>query len=188
MVPSSEITELLIDWSNGNQQVLDKLFPLIENELHRLAHYNLRRVNPGITLQTTALINEAYIRLVNQRDVHWQNRAHFFGISAQIMRRILLNYVRDQHRIKRGGRAVQVSLSEVAVVSPEKSDELLALEEALCRLSEVDERKAKVVELRYYGGLSVEETAEVLKVSGITVMRDWNLAKAWLAREIRNEK
>jgi RNA polymerase sigma-70 factor (ECF subfamily) len=188
MNPSQEITELLIDWSNGNQQALDRLFPLIEKELHRLAHYYMRRVQPGNTLQTTALINETYIRLVNQRDVEWQNRAHFFGISAQIMRRILLNYVRDQKRLKRGGGAMPISLSNVAVVSPEKSEELLALEEALSRLQQFDERKSKVVELRYFGGLSVEETAEVLKVSQITVTRDWNMAKAWLAREIRCEK
>ncbi len=188
MTSSQEITELLIDWSNGNQQALDQLFPLIEKELHRLAHYYMRRVQPGNTLQTTALINETYLRLVNQRDVQWQNRAHFFGISAQIMRRVLLNYVRDQRRLKRGGGAVQVSLSNVAVVSPEKSDELLALEDALRRLEKIDERKSKVVELRYFGGLSVDETAEFLKVSQITVIRDWNMAKAWLAREIRCEK
>ncbi|HEX8250699.1 MAG TPA: sigma-70 family RNA polymerase sigma factor [Pyrinomonadaceae bacterium] len=188
MVSSSKITELLIDWSNGDKEALDKLFPLIERELHRLAHYYMRRVQPGNTLQTTALINETYIRLVNQSDIQWQNRAHFYGISAQIMRRILLNYVRDQNRMKRGGGAVQVSLSEVAVISPEKSAELLALEEALCRLEQIDKRKSKVVELRYFGGLNVEETAEVLKVSKITVMRDWNMAKAWLAREISDEK
>lgn len=188
MIQSSEITGLLIDWSNGDRDALEKLFPLIEKELHKLAHYYMQRLRPGNTLQTTAIINETYIRLVNQRDVQWQNRAHFFGISAQIMRRVLLNYVRDQKRIKRGGAAIQVSLSDVAVISPEKSDELLALEEALCRLELVDERKAKVVELRYFGGLSVEETAEFLKISPITVMRDWNMAKAWLAREIRCEK
>jgi RNA polymerase sigma-70 factor, ECF subfamily len=188
MISSSEITELLVDWSNGNQEVLDKLFPLIEKELHRLAHYYMQRIQPGNTLQTTALINETYLRLINQRDVNWQNRAHFYGISAQIMRRILLNYVRDQKRIKRGGGAVQVSLSDIAVVSPEKSSELLALDDALNRLEKIDARKSKVVELRYFGGLSVEETAEVLKVSKITVMRDWNMAKAWLAKEIRQNE
>ena len=187
MNPSSEITRLLIEWSEGNRTALDKLFPLIEKELHRLAHYYMQRLQPGNTLQTTALINETYLRLVDQRDVHWQNRAHFFGISAQIMRRILLNYLRDKKRYKRGGGAVAVSLSEVAVISPEKSGEIIALEEALRRLELIDERKSKVVELRYFGGLSVEETAEVLKISKITVMRDWNMAKAWLARAIRNE-
>ena len=187
MLSSSEITELLIDWSNGDREALDKLFPLIEKELHRLAHHYMQQIRPGNTLQTTALINETYIRLVNQRDVHWQNRAHFFGISAQIMRRVLLNYARDQRRVKRGGGAAQISLSAIAAISPEKTDVLIALEEALCRLELFDSRKSKVVELRYFGGLSVEETAEVLKISKITVMRDWNVAKAWLAREIRNE-
>jgi RNA polymerase sigma factor (TIGR02999 family) len=186
MSSSMEITGLLIDWSNGDQIALDKLLPLVERELHRLAHHYMRRINPGNTLQTTAVINETYLRLIDQKKVHWQNRAHFFGIAAKLMRRILLNYVRDQKRLKRGGGATKVSLSEVAVISNEKTDELLALEEALCRLALIDERKSQVVELRYYGGLSVEETAEVLKVSKITVMRDWNMAKAWLAREIRN--
>ncbi len=188
MVSSNEITGLLVDWGNGRQEALDKLLPLVEKELHRLAHHHMRRLQPGNTLQTTALINETYIRLVDQKKVRWQNRAHFFGIAAQMMRRILLNYVRDQKRIKRGGGAVKVSLSEVAVISAERTDELLALEEALSRLTTIDERKSRVVELRYYGGLSVEETAEVLQISKITVMRDWNMAKAWLAREIRNEK
>lgn len=159
--------------------------PLVERELHRLARHYMRRENPGHTLQTTALVNEAYLRLIDQKNVHWQNRAHFFGIAAQIMRRILLNYARDRHRAKRGGHAVQVSLSEVAVMSEEKSSELIALDEALERLAAIDERKARVVELRYFGGLSVEETAEVLKVAPITVIRHWNMAKAWLARELQ---
>lgn len=182
-----EITALLIDWSNGNREALDRLFPLVERELHRLARHYIRREQPGNTLQTTALINETYLRLVDQKKVRWQNRAHFFGISAQIMRRFLLNYVRDQKRLKRGGGAIQISLSEVTYLSTKKSDELVALDEALKRLAEIDERKSQVVELRYFGGLSVEETAEVLNVSSITVIRDWNLAKAWLSREIRNE-
>ena len=181
-----EITELLIDWGNGNRDALNKLFPLIEGELHRLAHYYMQRLHPGNTFQTTALINETYIRLVGQKDVRWQNRAHFFGISAQIMRSFLLNYARDQRRLKRGGGALKVELNEFAVVSPEKTDELIALEEALCRLQAQDPRKCRVVELRYFGGLSVEETAEVLKLSKITVMRDWKMAKAWLARELQN--
>ena len=183
---TSEITGLLIDWSNGDKSALEKLLPLVESELRRLAHSYMRRENPDHTLQTTALVNEAYLKLVDQNKTHWQNRAHFFGIAAQIMRRILLNYARDQHRAKRGGNAVQVSLSQAAIVSPEKSSELLALDEALKRLAEVDERKSRVVELRYFGGLDVEETAEVLRVSPITVMRDWKFAKAWLAREIEN--
>ena len=166
----------------------EDLFPLVEKELHRLAHHYARQLNRGNTLQTTAIINETYLRLVDQNRVEWQNRAHFFAIAANMMRRILLNHLRDKNRLKRGGRAVHVSLSEAMVFSDKKSDEILALEESLCRLAEIDERKSRVVELRFYGGLSVEETAEVLKVSAITVIRDWNMAKAWLAREIRNEE
>jgi RNA polymerase sigma factor (TIGR02999 family) len=180
-----DITALLIDWSKGDKAALDKLFPLVERELHRLAHSYMRKEASDHTLQTTALVNEAYLRLVDQKNTRWQNRAHFFGIAARIMRRILMNYARDQQRLKRGGNAIQVSLSEADVVSGTKVSELLALDEALDRLATIDERKAKVVEFRYFGGLSVEETAEVLDVSSITVTRDWNMAKAWLAREIR---
>jgi RNA polymerase sigma factor (TIGR02999 family) len=183
-----EISALLIDWSNGDKAALDKLLPLVERELHRLAHSYMKKEKPDHTLQTSALVNEAYLRLVDQRHTRWQNRAHFFGIAAQIMRRILLNHARDQHRVKRGGEAVQVSLSEVAMVSGEKSAELLALDEALQRLADFDLRKSQVVELRYFGGMSVEETAEVLRVSPVTVMRDWNLAKAWLARELEDAR
>ncbi len=184
--PSSEITGLLVDWSNGDQTALEKLLPLVEQELHRLAHSYMRRENPDHTLQTTALVNEAYLKLIDQKKTRWQNRAHFFGIAAQIMRRILLNYARDQHREKRGGKAVQVSLSKVAVVCVEKPEELIALDEALKRLAMIDERKARVVELRYFGGLEIEEIAEVLKVSAVTVMRDWKFARAWLFREMGN--
>jgi RNA polymerase sigma factor (TIGR02999 family) len=187
MKTSTDITELLIDWGNGNREALEKLIPLVERELHRMAHQQIRRARSGNTLQTTALINETYIRLVDQNRVAWQNRAHFFGIAASLMRRILLNYIRDQNRLKRGGGDIQVSLSEAMTVSNEKNREILALEEALTRLAMLDKRKAQVVELRYYGGLSVEETAEFLKVAKITVMRDWNMAKAWLAREITYE-
>jgi len=186
MPPPSEITQLLIAWSDGDRSALESLLPLIERELHRIARQYMRRENPGHMLQTTALVNEAYFRLVDQKSVRWQNRAHFFGVAAQIMRRILINYARDRQRHKRGGKALQVSLSEVAVISAEKSAELIALDEAMERLAAVDERKCRVVELRYFGGLSVEETAEVLAVSPITVARDWKMAKAWLAREIRN--
>ena len=182
--PSSEITNLLVDWSNGDQSALEKLFPLVERELHRLAHSYMRRENPDHTLQTTALVNEAYVRLVDQKKTHWQNRAHFFGIAATIMRRTLLNYARDQKRQKRSGGAVHVSLSEVAVISYSKAEDLIALDQALEKLSQVDERKARVVELRHFGGLSVEETAEVLRVSQITIERDWKFAKAWLLREM----
>ena len=184
--PSSEITGLLIDWSNGNQAALEKLLPLVEKELRRIAHAYMRRESPDHTLQTTALVNEAYLKLIDQKKTHWQNRAHFFGIAAQIMRRILLNYARDQHRQKRGGNAVQVSLSDVSIVSLEKTGELIALDEALNRLALIDERKSRVVELRYFGGLDVDETAEVLKVAPITVMRDWKFARAWLLKEIRH--
>jgi RNA polymerase sigma factor (TIGR02999 family) len=182
----SEITGLLVDWGNGDKAALDRLLPLVENELHRLAHSYMRRENPDHTLQTTALVNEAYLRLVDQKNTRWQNRAHFFGIAAQIMRRILMNYARDQHRAKRGGKNIQVSLSQAAVISGEQSGELLALDEALERLAAKDSRKARVVELRHFGGLTSEETAEVLRVSPVTVMRDWKYAKAWLAREIKD--
>ena len=188
MPAPSEITGLLIAWSNGDRAALERLLPLIERELHRIARHYMRRENPGHTLQTTALVNEAYFRLVDQKSVHWQNRAHFFAIAAQIMRRILLNHARDRHRVKRGGRAVQVSLSEVAVMGDEKSAELLALDEAMERLAEFDERKERVVELRHFGGLTAAETAEVLGVSVATVERDWSAAKAWLAREIRSKE
>jgi RNA polymerase sigma factor (TIGR02999 family) len=180
----SEITELLVCWGDGDRAALDRLLPLVEGELHRLAHGYMRRENAGHTLQTTALINETYLRLVDQTRVRWQNRAHFFGIAAQIMRRVLLNYARDRRREKRGGGAYRVSLSEAEALSEEQSADLLALDEALERLALVDERKSRVVELRYFGGLSVEETAEVLKVSEVTIMRDWSMAKAWLSREL----
>jgi RNA polymerase sigma-70 factor (ECF subfamily) len=183
----SEITGLLIAWSDGDQAALERLLPLIERELHRIARHYMRRESPGHTLQTTALVNEAYFRLIEQKRVRWQNRAHFFAIAAQIMRRILLNYARDRHRDKRGGRAVQVSLSEVAVMGEERSAELIALDEALERLAAFDARKARVVELRHFGGLTAAEAAEVLGVSVITVERDWSAAKAWLAKEVRGE-
>jgi RNA polymerase sigma factor (TIGR02999 family) len=186
MLSDSDITGLLVDWGNGDQSALEKLLPLVERELHRLAHSYMRRENPDHTLQTTALINETYLRLVDQRKVEWQNRAHFFGIAAQIMRRILLNYARDQNRQKRGGKAIHVSLAEAMVMPAQKDRELIALNDALDKLEALDARKSKVVELRYFGGLSVEESAEVLKVSPITVMRDWQFAKAWLAREMQN--
>ena len=188
MLSSAGITELLIDWGEGNEDALEKLFPLVEKELHRMAHHYMRRMSPGNTLQTTALINETYIRLIDQNKVQWQNRAHFFGIAASMMRHFLLNYIRDNKRKKRGGGLIRVTLEEGTIITDEKSDEILALEEALCSLAKIDERKAKVVELKYYGGLTIEEIAEVLQVSEITVHRDWNMAKAWLAREIRNEE
>jgi RNA polymerase sigma factor (TIGR02999 family) len=182
--PSSEITGLLVDWSNGDQVALERLLPLVEKELRRIAHLHMRRENPNHTLQTTALVNEAYLKLIDQKKTRWQNRAHFFAIAATIMRRILLNYARDQHREKRGGKAVHVSLSEAATISPEQTEELIVLDEALQRLATLDPRKSRVVELRHFGGLDIEEIAEILKVSPITVMRDWKFAKAWLLREM----
>ena len=186
MTSDADITALLVDWNNGDKSAMERLLPLVERELHRLAHSYMRREDPNHTLQTTALINETYLRLIDQRKVQWQNRAHFFGIAAQIMRRILLNYARDQNRLKRGGRAIHVSLSEAMVMPAEKDREIIALNDALTRLEAIDERKSKVVELRYFGGLTVPEVAEVLNVSEITVMRDWAFAKAWLSREMQN--
>jgi RNA polymerase sigma factor (TIGR02999 family) len=188
VLPSSEITALLVDWSKGDKTALDKLFPLVERELHRLAHSYMRRERSDHTLQTTALVNEAYLRLIDQKHTSWQNRAHFFGIAAQIMRRILINHARDQNRLKRGGKAVHVSLSEALIMPGEKDREIMALDDALNRLEAFDKRKAKVVELRFFGGLTIEEVAEVLNVSNITVLRDWKFAKAWLAREMADER
>jgi RNA polymerase sigma-70 factor, ECF subfamily len=186
MSSSSEITELLLCWSNGDRAALERLIPLVERELHRLAHHYMRREHEGHTLQTTALINETFLRLVDQNRVKWQNRAHFYAIAAQIMRRVLLNYARDRKRNKRGGGAYKVSLSDVELMCEEDSADLLALNEALERLAAIDERKSRVVELKYFGGLSVKETAEVLNVSPVTIARDWDMAKAWLARELQH--
>ena len=181
---SNEASQLLNDWGNGDQSALEKLLPLVSDELHRLAHHYMSRERAGHTLQTTALVNEAYLRLADQKQTRWQNRAHFFAIAAQLMRRILVDHARSLHASKRGGGAANVPLDAVAVPGPERSVNLLALDEALKRLQELDPRKSQIVEMRYFGGLSVEETAEVLRVSSITVMRDWSLAKAWLHREI----
>lgn len=186
MISSTEITGLLIDWSNGDQIASEKLFPLVEKELHDLARRQLRKMQPGGTLQSAALINETYLLLIKQNQVSWQNRAHFFGIAAQLMRRILLNYLRDRHRAKRGGGAIMISFSETLPVSHEKAEELIALDDALRKLSAFDPRKSRVVEMKFFGGLKVEEIAEVLKISTTTVSRDWDFAKAWLGREIRN--
>jgi RNA polymerase sigma factor (TIGR02999 family) len=179
-----EVTQLLIAWSNGDQAALEKLMPLVYDELHRLARHFMKREPAGHTLQTTALVNEAYLRLIEQKDMKWQNRAHFFAISAQLMRRILVSMARARQAHKRGGEARQVSLDEALVVSEERAAELVALDEALTGLAALDQRRSRVVELRYFGGLSVEETAEVLKVSPDTVMREWKKAKAWLYAEL----
>ena len=179
-----EITQLLAEWSNGNQTALDKLYPLVYDELHRMASRYMNRERKGHTLQTTALINEAYVRLVDQKHVHWENRAHFFAISAQIMRRILIDHARRHAYAKRGGGAQKVSLDETAIIADERASDLLLLDEALNRLAEMDPRRSQVVELRYFGGLNNEEIAGVLKISENTVTRDWNMARAWLYQEL----
>jgi RNA polymerase sigma factor (TIGR02999 family) len=182
--PPHEITQLLAEWSDGNQAALDQLYPLVYNELRRLAHGYLRRERKGHTLQTTALINEAYLRLVDQKHVHWANRSHFFGISAQIMRRILIDHARRYDYAKRGGGAQRISLDEAAIVAKQRGRTLLMLDEALKSLAKIDPRRSQVVELRYFGGLNNEEIAGVLKISENTVMRDWNMARAWLYQEL----
>jgi RNA polymerase sigma factor (TIGR02999 family) len=183
--PSShEVTHLLQAWSDGDEAALDKLMPLVYRELHRLAERYMAGERPGHTLQTTALVNEAYLRLVDVREVSWQNRAHFFAVSAQFMRRILVEFARSRHALKRGAESPPVSLDEAGELSLERAADLVALDDALETLAAMDPRRSRVVELRYFGGLTVEETAEVLKVSAETVMHDWKLAKAWLLREL----
>jgi RNA polymerase sigma factor (TIGR02999 family) len=179
-----EITQLLVAWCDGDQLALERLAPLVHSELRRLAHHYMGRERPGHTLETSALINEAYIRLIDWKDVRWQNRAHFFAVAAQFMRRTLVDFARERHYLKRGGGALQVTLGEAAAFTVERSADLVALDEALTALAQVDDRKAKVVELRFFGGLSVEEVGEVLNVSKETVMRDWRLSKVWLLREL----
>jgi RNA polymerase sigma-70 factor, ECF subfamily len=182
-----EVTQLLIAWSNGDQESLDRLVPMVYDELRRIARRYMEREPVGHTLQTTALVNEAYLRLIEQKEVKWQNRAHFFAISAQLMRRILVSMARARHANKRGGEARQVSLDEAMLISEERAAELVALDEALNELAALDPRRSRVVELRYFGGLSVEETAEVLKISPETVMREWKRAKAWLYTELNRK-
>jgi RNA polymerase sigma factor (TIGR02999 family) len=185
------VTQWLVAWSEGDQTALDQLIPLVHDELRRLAHRYLRqeraRARGDVMLQTSGLINDAYLRLVDAGNVRWQNRAHFFAISAQLMRRILVDYARARHSDKRGGRAERVSLAEASILSAKRAPDLVALDDALSTLAGVDARKSRVVELRFFGGLSVKETAEVLKVSSDTVQRDWRLAKAWLFRELSME-
>jgi RNA polymerase sigma factor (TIGR02999 family) len=185
----NEITQLLVAWSNGDQQALERLTPLVQAELHSLARRYMSKESPGHTLQPTALVNEAYLRLIDWKHVHWQDRAHFFGVSAQLMRRILVDYARSRKSQKRGAGAIQVSLNEALVISKERTADIVELDEALNRLAAIDPRKSQIIELRFFGGLSVEETAEMLKISPRTVMRDWDLAQAWLYRELkRGEK
>jgi RNA polymerase sigma factor (TIGR02999 family) len=182
-----QVTDLLDAWSHGDKEALDKLMPLVYDELRRLARQHMRRERAGHTLQTTALVNEAYMRLVDQRRAQCQNRAQFFGVAARLMRRILVDHARSRHRLKREGDAHKVSLDEAATVSQEQSTNLLALHEALKKLEAMNERMGRIVELRFFGGLSIEETAEVIKVSPGTVMKDWTFAKAFMHETISNE-
>jgi RNA polymerase sigma factor (TIGR02999 family) len=185
--PSStrqEVTQLLGDWSGGDERALEKLFPLVQPELHRLAHHYMSRERAGHTLQTTAILNEAYMRLVENTQPPWQNRTHFVAATARLMRRIMVDHARERHSLKRGGGAVRVTLDEAAWVTESRSAELLALDEALEKLAAQDPRKSQIVELRYFGGLTVEETAEFLNLSLRTVEREWTMAKAWLYRAL----
>jgi RNA polymerase sigma factor (TIGR02999 family) len=181
---SAEITRLLRAWGGGDQAALEELAPLVYGELRRMANRYLRREKPGNTLQPTALVNEAYLRLVDVNNVSWEDRAHFFAVSAQMMRRILVDAARSRLTGKRGGGAVHLDLNESIDAIPDRSRELVALDEALDALAHFDPRKARVIEMRFFGGLSVEETAEVLKISAPSVLRDWKLARAWLMREL----
>jgi len=180
----AEVTEMLQAWSDGDQAALEKLMPLVYAELHRLARRYMRREHAGHTLQTSALVNEAYLHLIDAREVRWQNRTHFFAVSAQIMRHILVDFARARQNLKRGGGALQVSLDQGMVVSAERGVDLLALHEALERLSALNARQSQVVELRYFGGLNENEVADALKVSARTVRHDWSLARSWLYREL----
>ena len=184
---AGEVTQLLAELCRGKQEVAPQLIPLVYEELRRLARHFMRLERPGHTLQTTALIHEAYLRLVEQRETTWQNRAHFFAVAAQSMRRILVDHARASQTAKRGGNAEIVSLDEEPIAfSQEKSGELIALDEALTRLADLSPRQSQIIELRFFGGLSVEETAEALQIAPRTVKRDWRVARAWLHREVRN--
>lgn len=181
------VTELLLQWGHGDDAALAELTPLVYEELHRVAHHHLSRQQPGHTLQTTALVNEAYLRLAHQTNPRWQNRAHFFAVAARAMRQILVSYARSQRAQKRGGGALKTDLDEAALVSPEQSQQLIDLHEALQQLGTLDSRKAQVVELKYFGGLNYDEIAEVLRISRVTVRRDWEFAKVWLYTELHSE-
>lgn len=185
--PEEDVSALLVAWSGGDESALDKLMPLLYLELKRLAHSHMRRERPDHLLQTTALVHEAYLRLVDQKRACWQNRAQFFGVAAQLVRRILVDDARKSKSAKRGGSAMKMPLDEAAQVSPPRGSDLIALDYAMRSLAEMDRRKSQIVELRYFGGLTTEETAEFLKISVATVMRDWSLAKAWLYRELHYE-
>jgi len=187
-LPKNEVTQLLLRWSEGDKAALGKLMPLVYRELRRLAGHYMRRERPGHTLQASALVNEAYLRLVDYRRMQWQNRAHFFAVAAQAMRRVLVEHARSRQYAKRGGTAQRISLDDVAVLTDQQAAELVALDDALTSLEALDARKARIVELRYIGGLSIEESAETLGVSTATVERDWRSAKAWLYRAISQKK
>jgi len=184
MTQTHELTQLLVDWSNGDRAALDKLMPLIDAELRRLAHRYMTRERAGHTLQTTALVNEAFLRLVNRKNLQWQNRAHFFGIAAQLMRTILVDHARSHASAKRGGGARKLELDDAMVVSQQKASEVIALDDALKQLALLDPQQSRIVELRFFGGLTVEEAAEVLQISPATIKREWSTAKAWLYHEL----
>ena len=187
-IPSrKDVTDLLIDWSKGDQEALNKLMPLVYDELHRLASRYLRHERPGHTLQTTALVHEAYLKLVDERNANWQNRVHFFAAAAQVMRHVLVDYARSRRASKRGGDYCRLSLDEARISSEEKDADLLALNDALNNLAAIDPQQSRIVELRVFGGLTVEETAEALGISPRTVKREWSMAKAWLHKQIRNQ-
>ena len=183
-----DLTELLAECSNGNKEAFDKLMPVVYDELRRLAHRYMRRERPGQTMQTTALVNEAYLRLIDYKRMQWQGRAHFFAVAAQAMRRILVEQARKHHAAKRGGDAQKVTLDDTAIVSRERVEEVIAVDNALTELEALDVRKARIVELRFFSGLNVEETAEVMGISAPTVKREWRAAKAWLHHAIMSEK
>ncbi len=183
---SPDITRLLLSWSNGDSDALEQLIPLVSGELRRLAHAYMRKQGPGHLLQTTALVHEAYMRLVDARTLDWQSRAHFYGISAKLMREILVEFARAEQAQKRGGGAIPLPLDEAAMVAKTPGIDLVALDDALNDLTQFDQRKAKIVELRFFGGLSIEESAEVLQVAPVTVKREWSKAKAWLYRAINS--
>ena len=187
-MPSSDITKLLQKWGDGDKDALEQLTPLLYAKLHRMAQNYMRNERPGHTLQATALINEAYVRLIGWNHVQWQNRAQFFAVSAQLMRRILVDFARSRNYAKRGAGAPMISLEEIPEVSKKASCDIVPLDDALRALSAIDARKGQIVELRFFGGLSVDEIAEVLGVSSRTVLREWDFAKAWLACEISGNK
>jgi RNA polymerase sigma-70 factor (ECF subfamily) len=182
------VTQLLLEWSDGNRQALEEMLPLIYDELRRLAHSFLHRERPGHTLQTTALVHEAYLKLIDQRDARWQNRAHFFAIAAQAMRRILIDSARKHVAEKRGGGGEKLALDEVVVFSLEPNTNLIALDLALTRFAEIDSQQSRIIELRYFGGLTIEETAEVMRLSPATIKREWTMARAWLHQALAGDQ